>query len=54
MTGLILDQHVRYVGDPVAIIAGEDEKCVDRALKMLKVNTKCFRHSGFPEAAQGW
>lgn len=22
---LILDQHVRYVGDPVAIIAGKDE-----------------------------
>ena len=22
---LILDQHVRFVGDPVAIIAGEDE-----------------------------
>ena len=34
---LILDQHVRYVGDPVAIIAGKDEKCVDRARKLLKV-----------------
>ncbi len=34
---LILDQHVRYVGDPVAIVAGTDEKCVDRALKILKV-----------------
>ena len=31
---LILDQHVRYVGDPVAIIAGKDEKCVDRARKL--------------------
>jgi CO/xanthine dehydrogenase Mo-binding subunit len=34
---LILDQRVRFVGDAVAIIAGEDEKCVDRAMKMLKV-----------------
>lgn len=28
---------MRYVGDPVAIIAGKDEKCVDRARKLLKV-----------------
>lgn len=34
---LILDQHVRFNGDAVAIVAGEDEKCVDRALKMIKV-----------------
>ena len=34
---LILDQRVRYVGDPVAIVAGENEACVDRALKMIKV-----------------
>ena len=34
---LILDRHVRYVGDPVAIVAGENEACVDKALKMLKV-----------------
>ena len=27
---LILDQHVRFVGDPVAIIAGEDEACVEK------------------------
>ena len=33
----ILDQHVRYVGDPVAIVAGENEKCVDQAIKMLRV-----------------
>ena len=37
---LILDRHVRFVGDPVAIVAGEDEACVDRALKMLKVKYK--------------
>lgn len=34
---LILDRHVRFVGDPVAIVAGENEACVDRALKMIKV-----------------
>lgn len=34
---LILDQRVRFVGDAVAIVAGEDEACVDRALKMIKV-----------------
>ncbi len=34
---LILDRHVRYVGDPVAIVAGADEKCVDKALSLIKV-----------------
>ena len=34
---LLLDQRVRYVGDVVAIVAGETEKAVDRALKMIKV-----------------
>jgi len=34
---LLLDRHVRFVGDPVAIVAGEDEKCVDKALKLIKV-----------------
>ena len=37
---LILDQHVRFVGDAVAIVAGENEACVDRALKMIKVKYK--------------
>ena len=34
---LILDQRVRFVGDPVAIVAGYDEKKVDEALKLIKV-----------------
>lgn len=34
---LVLDRHVRFVGDPVAIVAGRDEKCVNRALRMIKV-----------------
>ena len=34
---LLLDRHVRFVGDPVAIMAGKDEACVDKAMKMIKV-----------------
>lgn len=34
---LILDRHVRFVGDPVAIVAGADALCVDQALAALKV-----------------
>lgn len=37
---LILDRHVRYVGDPVAIVAGENEACVERALKLIKAEYK--------------
>lgn len=33
----ILEDTVRYVGDEVAIVAGENQECVDRALKMIKV-----------------
>ncbi len=34
---LLLDQRVRFVGDAVAIIAGENEKVVDKAMKLIKV-----------------
>ena len=34
---LILDQRVRFVGDAVAIVAGENEKAVDKAIKLIKV-----------------
>lgn len=34
----ILDEYVRYVGDPVAIVAGTSEKAVNKALKLIKVN----------------
>lgn len=33
----IIDKHVRFVGDPVAIVAGETEEAVDKALKRIKV-----------------
>ena len=28
---------MRFVGDPVAIIAGEDEACVEKAMRLIKV-----------------
>ena len=34
---LLLDKQVRFVGDPVVIVAGENEACVDKALKLIKV-----------------
>ena len=33
---LLIDRHVRFVGDVVAIVAGRDEKCVDKAMKLIK------------------
>lgn len=33
----ILEEYVRYVGDVVAIVAGENEAAVDKALKLIKV-----------------
>lgn len=37
---LILDRHVRFVGDAVAIVAAEDEKAAQKALKLIKVEYK--------------
>ena len=34
---LVIDRHVRFVGDVVAILAGADEKCVYKAMKLVKV-----------------
>ena len=34
---LILDQRVRFVGDPVAIVAGNTEEAVLKAMKLVKV-----------------
>ena len=34
---LILDRRLRYVGDPVAIVAGRDEASVEKAMKLIKV-----------------
>ena len=35
---LILDRHVRFTGDAVAIIAAEDEKAAVKAMKLIKVS----------------
>lgn len=37
---LLLDKHVRFVGDAVAIVAGKDEKTVNKAMKLIKVKYK--------------
>ena len=34
---LILDRHVRFVGDAVAIIAAETERAADKAMRLVKV-----------------
>ena len=34
---LILDRHLRFVGDAVAIIAGQTEAQVDHAMRLIKV-----------------
>ena len=43
---LLIDRHVRFQGDIVAIVAGKDEKCVDKALRLIKVQYEAG--SGFP------
>ena len=35
---LIIERHVRFVGDVVALVAGETEEAVDKALKRIRVN----------------
>lgn len=47
---LILDQRVRSVGDAVAIVAGETEKAVDKALRVIKVKYQVLESgAGFPQ-----
>lgn len=33
----ILDKRIRYVGDPVALVAGKTEEAVDKALQIIRV-----------------
>ena len=48
---LVIDRHVRFVGDVVAIVAGKDEKCVDKALKLIKVDYEVLEpRAGLPHA----
>lgn len=48
---LILDQYVRYVGDPVAIIAGENAACCERAMALIKVEYEVLEPVLDPTAA---
>jgi len=48
---LILDVFVRYVGDPVAIVAGTMEKEVERAIKEIKVSYEVLEPVLDPEQA---
>jgi CO/xanthine dehydrogenase Mo-binding subunit len=36
----VLEDHVRFIGDEVAIVAGETEAACDKALKLIKVKYK--------------
>ncbi|MBA3008958.1 MAG: molybdopterin-dependent oxidoreductase [Desulfobacula sp.] len=48
---LILDQIVRYVGDPVAIVAGTTEKEVEKAMREITVSYEVFEPVLDPEKA---
>lgn len=48
---LILENKVRHVGDAVAIIAGDNEKAVDKAMKLIKVKYKKLPAIFDPEEA---
>ncbi|KMT20900.1 xanthine dehydrogenase family protein molybdopterin-binding subunit [Clostridium cylindrosporum] len=50
---LILDEYVRYVGDDVAIIAGVDEECVEKAKKLIKVEYEVLEPILDLEKAEG-
>ena len=40
---LILDRRVRFVGDAVAVVAGESEKAVDQALGLIRVRYQVLK-----------
>ena len=48
---LILDRHVRFVGDPVAIIAAENDKAARRAMRLVKVEYEVLPAVTDPHAA---
>ena len=49
---LILDRHVRFVGDAVAIIAAETEKAALRAMKVIQVQYEVLEAVLDPHAAK--
>ena len=48
---LILDRRLRFVGDAVAILAGESEVAVDKAMKLVKVDYEVLPAVLDPHAA---
>ena len=48
---LILDQRVRFVGDAAAIVAGETEQAVDRAMKLIPMRPWTAPSSSTPRTA---
>ncbi len=40
---LILDRRMRFVGDVAAVVAGENEEAVDKALKLIKVKYQVLK-----------
>lgn len=49
---LILDKHLRFVGDPVAIVAAENEKAALKAMKLIKVEYEILEAVLDPEKAE--
>lgn len=47
----VLNEHVRYVGDPVAAVAAEDEATAKRAAAAIEVEYEEYDHVVDPEAA---
>lgn len=50
---LILDEYVRYIGDPVAIVAADNEEQANKALKLIKVEYEVLEPVLDPEKAIG-
>ncbi len=49
---LILDRRLRYVGDPVAVVAGRSEAAVEKALALIKVEYEVLEPLLDPTAAK--
>ncbi len=49
---VIIDRHVRFAGDTVAIVAGKDEACVNRALRLIRVRYRVLEAVMDPHTAK--
>ena len=48
---LIIDRHVRFVGDVVAIVAAETEEAAEKALGRIKVTYNAVSYTHLPNPA---